>query len=93
MAKPDSAESRAIYSAFSLPTRKAINSFASSLRYASVGGGDRTHDPRLMSPVLYQLSYPDMLDIILSFSLLRGQELHLGLKVMSLVSYCFSTPL
>ena len=24
-----------------------------------VGGGDRTHDPRLMSPVLYRLSYPD----------------------------------
>ena len=24
-----------------------------------VGGGDWTHDPGLMSPVLYQLSYPD----------------------------------
>ena len=24
-----------------------------------VEGGDRTHDPRLMSPVLYLLSYPD----------------------------------
>lgn len=27
-----------------------------------VGGGDRTHDPRLMSPVLYRLSYPDIFD-------------------------------
>ncbi len=25
-----------------------------------VGGEDRTRDPRLMSPVLYRLSYPDI---------------------------------
>ena len=29
-------------------------------REKCVGGGDRTHDPRLMSPVLYRLSYPDI---------------------------------
>jgi hypothetical protein len=33
---------------------------ASSFSFIGVGGGDRTHDPRLMSPVLYQLSYPDI---------------------------------
>lgn len=31
----------------------------SSILVICVGGGDRTHDPRLMSPVLYRLSYPD----------------------------------
>ncbi len=32
-----------------------------------VGSGDRTHDPRLMSPVLYQLSYPDKKQTLLLF--------------------------
>ena len=36
-------------------------------------GGDRTHDPRLMSPVLYQLSYPAAL-ILFKFYWLRGVD-------------------
>ena len=36
-----------------------VRSHTKKLRFLCVEGGDRTHDPRLMSPVLYQLSYPD----------------------------------
>jgi hypothetical protein len=37
----------------------ACSTDKTSLRSLCVGGRDRTSDPRLMSPVLYRLSYAD----------------------------------
>jgi hypothetical protein len=46
-------------------TQQYVNQpYCANLLFYCVGGGDRTHDPGLMSPVLYRLSYPDMLCVL-----------------------------